>query len=357
MNKYQALIRYEFKSLRWMCLYFALGCLGLLGFFGTIMEEKRRAFLTHIGVWQIKNQFTQEMNWFYIMVLAMMSIGLILMVYLQFRDAKNIEVGRFLKALPIKSTQLYWVRVGCGIFTYTVPFLLYAAGILALRSYHNSWLKDYYSISMWEDALLQAESPIRIVGLLGILYLIVTAVYVVLLLMQYLISNRIFAIIVAAIALLIPTYIAAIINEWMNIDAFLICPFAFGLFDSSIGESAQNGEMANISYIDQVGFKLFILFLIIGLAIGLGWMNSRRFKIENQNKLIPSQVSRSIFIIVGTVCTSLLPSEYVVFILGGFNQVSLGILLGSSLLLGGIGFVIFYKISLIGCRGKDEVRK
>lgn len=351
MNKYKAFIKYEFRSLKWMMLYFLIVCSGVLLLFSETMSGKRRSFLEHSGIWYISNEFTQELNWIAPFLLIGIILGVILLVYVQFRDAKNIEVGRFLKALPMQSSNIYWIRMGCGIITYTIPFILYAIGIIALRVAHSSWLNDMYSISIWQKRLSVVDSIQYIVLMLFINYLIITLVYLMLLLMQYLISNRIFAIVVTAIGMIIPMYFNIMINSRYQVDYFLMLPVLYGVLGSTTGESLMNGEGVTLHFISDIGVKIGLLLFMIGIAIVLGWLSSKHFTVEDQSKLIPKRLCRNIFIAVGTICIALLPQFYV----SGFamvSEVNMVIHLGTIVILGIVGYIIMYKIAMIGCKEK-----
>ena len=351
MNKYKALIKYEFRSLKWMLLYFLMVCSGVLLWFMGTLEEKRESFLEHSEVLYISNEFGQMLSETTVFLLIGMIVGLILLVYVQFRDAKNIEVGRFLKSLPIQSSHLYWVRMGCGVVTYTLPFLFYTLGIVVLRFYHSSWLNDMYRISIWKDKLLAFESIPYIALLLVINYLMITLVYLMLLLMQYLISNRIFAIIVTAIAMILPTYFNIMIDFRYQVDSYLIFPLAYGSMGSVTGHHLENGEGVNISYIGDVELKACLLFLAIAIVLVLGWLSSKYFMIEDQGKLIPKPLCRNIFIVVGTVSMALLPQFYSSGF-ATFSEVNLVSHVGTIVILGIVGYMIMYKISRIGCKEK-----
>lgn len=351
MGKYGAFIKYEFRSLKWMLLYFLMVCSGVLLMFSGAMAGKRVHFFEHTEVWQITNEFTQELSWIAPFFLIGIILGLILLVYLQFRDAKNIEVGRFLKGLPIQGSRIYWIRMGCGMVTYTIPFVLYAIGVIVLRLYHNNWLNDLYSISIWQDRLLAVESVQYIALMLLINYLIITLVYLMLLLMQYLISNRVFAVVVTAIAMVIPTYFSVMIHSRYRIHYYLTLPVLYGVMDSRTGDRMSNGESVGLSFINNVGIKVCLLFLLIGVMILLGWLSSKHFTVEDQSKLIPKRLCRNIFTIVGTMCVALLPQFYVSGF-AAFSEFNLVVLLGSIVLLGIVGYVIMHKIAMIGCKEK-----
>lgn len=351
MNKYKAFIKYEFRTLKWMMLYFLIVCSGVLLLISGTMEGKRREFLKHSGIWYISNEFTKELSWSTPFLLAGIILGVILLIYVQFRDAKNIEVGRFLKALPMQSSNIYWIRMGCGIITYTIPFILYGSGIIALWVTHSSWLKDLYRISIWQDRLLGFDSVQYIVLMLFINYLIITLVYLMLLLMQYLISNRIFAIVVTAIGMVVPAYFNIMIQSKYQTSHFLTLPVLYGAMDSITGESLMNGEGVSLHFINHSGVKIGLLLLMTGFAIILGWLSSKYFTVEDQSKLIPKRLCRNIFIAVGTLCVALLPQFYV----AGFSMVSEVnriIHLGSIAILGIVGYIVMYKIAMIGCKEK-----
>ena len=81
MNKYKALIKYEFRSLKWMILYFLMVCSGVFLLFMGTMGEKRKSFLEHSGIWYISNKFSQELNGIAPFLLIGSIVGLILLVY------------------------------------------------------------------------------------------------------------------------------------------------------------------------------------------------------------------------------------------------------------------------------------
>ncbi|MGL4346304.1 MAG: hypothetical protein ACRCTE_13985, partial [Cellulosilyticaceae bacterium] len=302
-------------------------------------------------VMEIKNVFTYEIGYHYGLLLTGLLIGMALLVYLQFRDAKNIEVGRFLKALPIQGTKVYGIRVISGIMTYTVPFVLWVLGMLSIRQGHQAWLGDYYSLSSLSELLQKSDSVGKTLGILGITYLVMTAVYMVLVLVQYLVSHRVFALLVGASILMIPGYIGTVVNQFVRgIQDIYLVPVAYGVMDNEWSRAFQNGERTVINYVENIGLKGLILVLIIVLALILGYMSSKYFRVEDQGKLIPTPLVRWLFRVVGTVCIGLLPYFIdAVYGLRGGQQTYMALHIGA-IVLTGVGFVIVSKIASIGCK-------
>lgn len=350
MSKYKALIRYEFKALRWVILYFMLIFGGYLFILKTTMELKYINFITHTGVECIKNIFVEEMKWLYPYLLIASLGGLLLLVYVQFKDAKNIEVGRFLKSLPIQSSKIYWVRIGCGMITYTVPVVCFVGGLIGLKQFHREWLRDYYSLGMRTEQLVRADSVLTIVVSIGIVYLILTGVYLGLVMMQYLVTNRIFSLIVGVSMFVIPFYIGTTIEEFFGTGrkSGVLLPLVYGYSDNGLYRSVENGEMLDINFIDGVGAKVIILLSIILILVCVGHISSKCFRVEDQGRLIPMGQAQWIFKIVGTTCIGLLP--LLLFAMNDVyaQEVSQVMIGGLSLVAGAIGFGITHVIARIG---------
>lgn len=354
MDRYSALIRYEWRSLRWVLLYFLLVTVGGVGALSYTMKVKALDFKKHMGVWEIQTLFSGEMNWIYGFMMCGLVVGLLILAYVQFRDAKSIEVGRFLKVLPIKSTGVYWTRVGCGILTYTVPFVLFCIGSIAIRLYNNDWLMDYYRLSPGYSTLVKIESVPSILGNLGMMYLVLTVMYIGFLLMQYLVSNRIFALVMGVILFMVPPYLMVILSYgwkgYSDFPYFGLIPM-YGYREEVRFEQFANGEALILRYIEHQELKGLILLGLIGGMLVIGYSISRAFRVEDQGRLIPMKGARMIFIAVGTVCMSLLP--YMLWIVGITSERDLGIgaMYGLIAVCGLVGYWIIRKIAMIGMKG------
>ncbi|MGL4735817.1 MAG: hypothetical protein ACRCW2_00045 [Cellulosilyticaceae bacterium] len=353
MARYKALIRYEWKSLRWMMIYFLLVAIGGVGLIASTMAGKRFEFIKHMGVWEIQTLFNREMNWSYGLVVSGLILGILMLVYTQFRDAKSIEVGRFLKMLPIKSTGIYWTRVGCGILTYTVPFILFMIGNVYVRMHNNDWLMDYYSLSQGYSILVKMESIPSILGHLGLMYLIITAIYLGVLVMQYLISNRIFALVMGVVLFMVPTYLMIILSYMMSGYADPRPGFIpiYGVRTREYSQEYENGERFILHYVDNQGIKVLVLLGIIICMLVIGYSVSKRFRVEDQGKLIPMKASRTLFTAIGTVCIAFIPYQLWTLRMVSERDLGMGMMCGLIAVFGVIGYFIMRKISMIGMKG------
>lgn len=363
MNKYKTMVKYEFRNLKWIFLYFCV----VFGFLTYIIHDRMkydyRYFLIE-GISQIYNQetsFYSVLNAFYIPFMLFALGGILLMVYLQFRESKQVEVGRFLKVLPIEAHKHYQIKILCGLITFMVPFIIFVLLLLRIRGAHLLWIQDLQVINIASEIYQVVDSVSYLLVVLGLYGLILIFSYLFMVMMQYLITQSIASIVIGILIGVSPAYLLISVDTLLHydfIDGTLInisFPWAYGMgcrewnwIDSSMYEHVI------ISFVQDMGLRFVIISILCILCLVIGNLLSKRFKIEQMDLIIPEQIMRHIFVAGVTVCSAFLP----VTIRGIFNIRLEGIetiILGISMLvLGGIGYMISKKISRIGTKKGGE---
>ncbi|MGL4346306.1 MAG: hypothetical protein ACRCTE_13995 [Cellulosilyticaceae bacterium] len=356
MNRYQAWIKHEIRSIKWMGAYFLVLFIGYSMVIARHIQANKVWFLEDMDIYQVDNIMGRVLNAKYnVLMLLAAVLGLMILVYIQFTDSKNIEVGRFIKGLPLSTTKVYGLRIICGILSYTLPFIVLVVSVVGIRLKHSEWLGDLYRMTLWQEQFTQVESVGSILLILGMYYLIMTAFYVVLVMMQYLVMNSVFALILGVMVTFVPMYLKMAVQAYLRRGymSSVWIPLMYGQLEgrehySFAGE--LNRQYLTISMIENIGSKLIILLLIIGTGLGVGYIATKTFKVENQSKLMPLAVVRIIFVTVGTLCMSGLAGIVWSRILRFEMETIIALVM--AIVSGGIGFVVCLVISRIGDKFK-----
>ena len=316
----KALIRYEFKILRWMLIYFILGFGYMAYTYENILADRYKllilepitssTYMINIGIAYLRGINNG--------IICIGLIGILLMIYLQVKDSKSIEVGRFLKVLPIKGKTYYRVKVIGGVLTFTIPYLISCLCLIGTKGKYSEIFNDFYSLHPRYEEFVHAESMGMFLQVLFTTYLILLFSYLFLMSMQYIISHAVSALIIGILVGGVPAYlgvtITGICNEIIpaNYEDFVkyLLPWSYtsDLINFSKGYanvgSFRDARLFKIPYIEIEWLFLLglcILFWIIGSQL------SRYHKVENADQLISSALMKKIFVVGVVVCSACLP--------------------------------------------------
>lgn len=325
MNKYKALIRHEWKSLKWLFVYFSLVFMGLAYITNREMTYIYKEFLREgTSKWMLTNSFTEFLNRTYPLWMSLIILGIALMVYIQFREVKNIGVGYFLKALPMSDKKVYLIKVGCGMVTYTIPFILALLVLLYVRSKYLVWMEDAMWMNTAGSILEMLEGPQYLFYSFALYYSIIALTYLFLVMMQYLITHPLVSLIISVISAGVPLYLFHFINEvYMNylavseymqenvlkgfrsIKAYL-CPWLHGVVQRS-GSIATNPFLSGqediyFQYIEHIEVKFITTFILGLICFGVGYQLSHLLRVENVGQFIPLKGVRTAFQLGVALC-------------------------------------------------------
>ena len=316
----KALVRYEFKTLRWMLIYFILGFGYMAYAYNDILADQYKwtflqpitssTYVSNIGIEYLLGINTG--------IIYIGLIGILLMIYLQVKDSKSVEVGRFLKALPISGKTYYKVKAIGGVLTFTIPYLISCLWLISVKSRYSEILNDFYSLHPRYEEFIQVESVGMFLQVLFTTYLILLFSYLFFMCMQYIISHPVSALIIGVLVGGVPAYLGGtlvgIYNEigygyYENILEYLL-PWSYTsnlmnlrMSYREVG-SFRNASLFEISSIEikwVILLGLCILFGMVGLQL------SRYHKVEGADQLIPSPIMKKVFVGGVVVCSACLP--------------------------------------------------
>ncbi len=184
----KALVKHETRNMKAMMLYFLLIAIGGILYFNSTMNSNYIDTLTR-GMRQDVSLVLDSVRYLANDITIPLGIGILLMIYLQFKDSKSVEVGNFLKSLPINNREYYTTKLIGGLISLTVPMLVLVAGILLVRSNNMFWISDIYATSLFPEILAKGDSIINIISIFTMVYMVAISTYTFLFTVQYIVMN------------------------------------------------------------------------------------------------------------------------------------------------------------------------
>lgn len=299
-------------------------------------------------------------------IIAFMSVtflGILFLVYLSFRNESHHETGRFLKSLPFTSKDRYFVKVGVGLATFTIPYILYAIFLIIARHYYLSKLGALYEITLLNRIYPELLPLGSILQFLLVTYLFIVAAYLFIMLFEYLISNNLASIIIGLLIGMAPLFISesllaifrtpllSKLNHLVNyFYCFLPNTTQVACF---IGENAtEYYALASVETVSLLGLSsLFSILISIICIVASLWLCKRK-ALEKDDILMPDKAFRWLFVIGVTICSGLLFADiYLAFHYRDTMRI-VWLLIGSI-----VGFILSWLISNIGLRKFKGARK
>ena len=366
----KALVKHETRNMKWMLIYFSLIAIAGILFFNAGLNRTYMEILSG-GLNADESVIMYNTNRMFQSIILPMGIGILLMIYLQFKDSKSIEVGNFLKALPISNTEYYTTKLIGGLISLIIPTIILITGILLVRNNNMIWISDIHSISLFQDLIIKSDSIINVTAALIMSSLVAIATYTFLFMMQYIVTNIVAGLVIGCLVWLSSTFLlaaSAIIygsfletiyigfNDilargeatFVNYVEPWFYPTNMSYLDSA-GISKYNAIFDNIHFVyyKGLGIKIAITLIISIVSIIIGYSLSTKSKVEDNDALISFKWARKLFIIGVTVCSAFLLAVIAQIFLGQFN--SLGIIIVSVvLIIGGIiGFIVSKKMTQV----------
>lgn len=361
MKKIKALIIIEAKAALFMGLYFLAVNLGILMIIQVSINRSFMNYLNH-GM----GGATEDLMGYIFLrhlrpMIIFMGLGLILLVYFQFRNDKNIEIGRFIKSLPYTEEQRCFIKLGTGILSYTIPFIIGSIGQMMLREYAVNKFSDIYSLLPYEEIVLTVNASQNLMNLLLLTFLVCTFIYLFIFMLQFLINHNIGALVIGILTLVSPVFMIMSINyigclekftySLNNIADRIVLPFYTVInagIHMDIYYTQAESFITSYRYIKDISFKMcvsaaasLLCLLIITLAV-------KRYRIEKSDIFMPYLGVRVIFVVGVILCAGFVWGDIGALVLRGgivYNEVISWI----EMIAGGaLGLFIAYKIAHIG---------
>lgn len=371
MKLNKALVKHETRNMKWMLLYFLIVAVGGITTFNFSLKAEYMAILRN-GIAPDTPLILSGITSAFKSVVVSSAVGIMLLIYLQFKDSKSVEVGNFLKALPISNKEYFVTKFLGGLISLTIPTLILMAGVLAIRSNNMIWVSDIHSISIFPEIIEKADSIINIASVLTMSYLVAIATYSFLFMIQYVVMNISAGILIGGLVWFSPTFIAIsvvmlyeqfignnlaldkkivefsrIIRNYIEPWSYPVNVGSFYLFDGTRYNPIFDEINTNIMYYDGLFLKIIISLIVAIASIIAGYALSKKSKVEDSDTLIAFRWARKVFIAGVTVCSAFLLAMTSTIFTGRNN--SMGFLkLHAILLIGGIiGFLISKKITAV----------
>ncbi len=307
--------------------------------------------------------------------------GILLLVYLQFKKDKSIEIGRFIKALPYTNGERAFVKIGMGLMSFTIPFLIYTVIVFCIRAYYTDLFGEIFRVTAYEEIGIYLNRISVYVGVLSVTYIRLLMIYLILITGEYLISHNIGSLVITVLSAMAPAYLWTSITY--DLDRYIYktevypigeIPHGIGYYvleitkwlsavytnyiDTWRGDIKISGSGYSVSYtITDKGTIVGLIYLLIAIVCSLVIVRQvKKQRIENADILLPAKVTRYIFIIGVAVCSGCLLRDLVKL---GLNEVVIGyprMILYVFLVIGlGVGAFVASKIANIGYEQKREV--
>lgn len=292
-------------------------------------------------------------------------LGVLLLIYLSFRNDSHQETGRFLKSLPFKNEERYFIKIGVGLAVITIPYIIFTILMVMVRHYYLSEMKSIYELTLLNDIYKQLLPLSNILQLLCLAYLLIILVYLIGVLFEYLISNNILSIIIGMLISFSPLFITESLSSCFRVNLFysledIVWRFYRYLLPNTLSISCYTGENAteyyalgSTEYVVLFGERCILFLILIALCTVATLYFCKKNVIENDDILMPYRWFRILFVVGVTLCSALLCSD---FYLAFYNNSQLLMMLW--FIIGGtIGFVIAYLISRKGLRKFEGATK
>ncbi|AFS78877.1 hypothetical protein Curi_c18710 [Gottschalkia acidurici 9a] len=362
----KALVKHEWRTMKWMLIYFTLVSIGYIVMFNLGIRYSYISMLKY-GTSVDGNIIIDILRGINEVISIPFGIGIVLMIVMQFKDSKSLEVGRFLKSLPISSREYYLTKIISGIMSYTLPFIILVIGVLAIRTNNMEWINDSKNISIVPDIFIKLDSTTNVFTLLILVYSIVTATYTFLFMVQYLVMNTIGGIVIGILSWLSPMFILFSVEYIYGNYIFKSLGASYKILEyiqpwiyhinarySQVAPLITDLEKyqgtAYVYVFEGILIKIAICAIVALASVLLAYFLTKKSRIEDSDTMITFKGAKKIFIIGVTVCSALLGGTLLKIFFDNFTDVNFITQHILMIITGSIGFIISRKISNIGVR-------
>lgn len=366
--KNKALVKHEIRNI-WPVFVYFIGCI-IIGLWGLAasLDDTYSSYLRngYREDWEI--YFSRPLQSVGEHGIVFLGAGVLLLLYLQFKDNKSLQVSSFMKSLPYTNKEVYKVKLSCGFLTITVPFVLGSMGVLGIRSYMNDFLTYVEGISAIGNELKNINSLSYILLYWMLLYGIVLFLYLFGFWMQYLVNNNVASLVISGLSLgAVPfiavsfgNYVQCLANMKRNTGwlfksmAQVVCPAMYLESEDkyyqiyNAMENRTSGLYVTVNAF--MGIKLMILLVLIVMLLMAIVLCNKNYKAENQEAFISTAWAEHI-LKIGVVISCIGAVVFVVEGVIGVYTIGQKILMHLLMIGAGvIAYVIVCKVCAIGKR-------
>ncbi len=295
-------------------------------------------------------------------------IGVLFFSIFSMSYERETETSHFLKSIPYTTGERSLVKIGTTMVGYTTCFGIYSVVTLLIHRNYVAKFKEIYDVLAYGELQRQFMQGIDVGMNLLVIYLEILAVYLFLMLVQYIVCHKIGAGIIGICTLIAPTFIISSLGYCFS-DLILKNPIGEAFTDALIfivfkGRGNRLVDIQGVGniysfYIDySLGSKI-IWYVIVGgiLVLGISKLSKHQL-LEDADKLIPIKGFRWIFVIGVVVCGSLLACDMYRWFIEPMLQNNITGARYFVALVGGIlSFFIGNKIAMSGQFKGKEVKR
>lgn len=348
----KALVKHELKTTLYMGSYFMLVVLGVI-YWGACTYNQAYTQYINEGVYSIKilQSIQVPMDLFKV-VLAFFAVGILIIVISMFREQRHSEVSRFLKSLPC-SQYYYGVKGLMGFLSYTIPYIVLVIGYIILRKEFIYFFNDIQSISYIGAIQQQTDTLYYLIELCLLNYLILTAWYTFLLMMQYMWNHTIGAAFVGILFWSFPSYVCSkllyrvIANIRLGKIMNYLQPFLYATQEELKPRNYDYIYENQVNIILDASTKMIILLVLIAVSVSMIVYLNQKVRVEDSHILVPFKIVRIVFILTVALYVACIASRmgFALFMysLGVGRGVYYLFIISGAVVGGLVGYKISYK--------------
>ena len=247
-------------------------------------------------------------------------IGVLFFSIFSMSYEREMETSRFLKSLPYTTGERSLVKIGTTMVGYTTCFGIYSVVTLLIHGNYVAKFKEIYDVLPYGEIQGQFMQGIDVGMNLLVIYLEILAVYLFLMLVQYIVCHKIGAGIIGICTLIAPIFIISSLGYCFS-DFILENPIWVAFTDALtfIVFKGRGGRLVDIEggsinpYYFQVDYllgpKIIWYVVVSGILVFSVSKLSKYQLLEEADKLIPIKGFRWVFIAGVIVCGSLLACD------------------------------------------------
>ncbi len=366
--KNKALVKHEMRNI-WPVFIYFMGCMVIV-LWTMVMKLK------NMYVWYLQIGYSEDREIYFGKALSdsgeqciiFFGIGILLLLYLQFKDNKSLQISGFIKSLPYTNQEVYRVKLGYGLSIITVPFALMSIGVIVIRSNIDTFFTYIERISIIGNEIRAMNSYSNILLYLLVVYGILIFLYLFGFWMQYLVNNNVVSLVISGLSLTAVPFIVTSCQGYLQtmidiktntrcvLEALIkvVCPFRY------LGGQNKYYQVYNIATGGNSGIHLFkntfmvlklmiLVVLIVMLLMAIHECN-KNHKAENQERFISINWAERLFkigVVISCMGLVILMFEGIGGIYGVVYKVILHIVM---IIAGIIAYFIVNKICAIGKR-------
>ena len=320
----RALVKHELRNIWMMILYF-IGCFGVIIFgFSSRIQRSYNDYLWYGYDYDMSYNLLGELTNIAGIYIMGIGLGLLVLLYIQFRDNKSIGVSSFIKSLPYTNGQIYSVKLGCGILSFTIPFLLGYGAILVIGQNAKEWLSVIECVSPVGAEIAMRNSLGQLILYGALIYSITLMLYVLGFWMQYVVNPNVPSLIIGVCSIMAPYFIVLTVTEYLKeivesrvlngtfryldtLQDLLLIPGHFNGVNRGykiiVGNLNNQFYIRGLSDIDWIAGKMVIFLLLALIFILAIRVCSKSYLAENQEVFVSRKWAERILKTGVTVCS------------------------------------------------------